>query len=239
MAQVVAGRVFDEPTIQVEEFAGAGHDLEAEHPFARQSVAQHPDATSVGGDVATDLAGAPAREVDRIEKSMVPRGFLDLLGCDAGLDGQRLVGSAKFGDGPHAVHRHHQFAPRRHRATRQPGTSTRGHQRHPVGPSPAHDRLDLLHRLGLNDGQWCRRRHSRPILAVGDRIDVDRGRMQRRQRVAEVIAHRQGPCMRRRLRLWRSGRPGQPGEIPFDPVASQPPFAVARSRPRRVACGRW
>ena len=85
MPKVVARGVLDQPSIELEHLAGAGHDGETGHPVAGEAVANHLDAAGVGGDVAANLAGAGGSEVHRIEEAFVPCEFLQRPGHDASL----------------------------------------------------------------------------------------------------------------------------------------------------------
>ena len=65
LAQVAAGVVLLERAVELEHGAVHEHDLEAEHPVARQAVADDLHAARVGRDVAADVARALRGEVDR------------------------------------------------------------------------------------------------------------------------------------------------------------------------------
>ena len=67
MAKIIAGIVFNQPAIKLENIAIAGDHFKAQHPVTSHAVADDINAARIGGDVAADLAGAGRGEIDRIK----------------------------------------------------------------------------------------------------------------------------------------------------------------------------
>ena len=55
MSEVVAGGVFNQARVAVEERARAGHYFHPRNPFPSKAVTNHLDAARIGGHVATNL----------------------------------------------------------------------------------------------------------------------------------------------------------------------------------------
>jgi hypothetical protein len=101
LTQVVAGVVLDQRAAEVEARARGDHGAQAEHPVAREPVAQDLHAAGVGRQAAADVRRTLGRVVDRVEQAVLGGDLVDALQGHAGLAAQ---GAGRRVDREHAVH---------------------------------------------------------------------------------------------------------------------------------------
>ena len=167
LAHVVAGGVLDQVTVQFQQLAGAGDDLEAGHPVAGHAVANDLDPAGIGADIAANLAGTAGSEIHRVVQALVLGELLQLLGHHARLAHGGAVVFVEFQNLVHVVERHHHFAIGGDGTGGQAGTTTGRHQGDLVLVGPAHHGLHLLDGLGKDDGGRGGGKMLGPILAIG------------------------------------------------------------------------
>ena len=148
--QVVASHVLDPLAAQVHDLAAGQHHLQAQHVAPGDAVLDGPAAAGVLGYVAADEAGLEAHGIASIKEAELAHRLVDLVGHDAGLDGDRHVLLVNLQDAVHALQGKQDAAEQRHRAAGQAGPGAAGRHRHPLPIGQAQDGGHLLRPIGLD-----------------------------------------------------------------------------------------
>lgn len=101
LAQVNACVVFFQGVVELQNRTVGENDFHAQHPLARQPIADDAHAADIGGEVAADLAGAFGGQVNGPEEAVLGAMLMHRFCWDAGFHFQRL---SKHVDGAQGAH---------------------------------------------------------------------------------------------------------------------------------------
>lgn len=174
VAQVIAGGVFYQIFVELQDFAAARDHGESRHPVTGHPVANHLDATGVGREVPSELARPRRGEIHRVEKAFLLGELLELTSDDPGLTVYGAIGRAEREDPVHGIEGDHDLAVGRDGAGAQTGATSGGHETHAMLVGEVHDGLHLLGGLGEDNGRGRGLVELRPVFAeVSSRFVVD------------------------------------------------------------------
>ena len=191
--EVVAGGVLDQAVVATQHVARAGHQGQPGDPIAGEAVADHPDAASVGGDVAANLAGAGRGEIHRIEQPALFGEGLQGTRHDARLAAHQPLGGLEVQDAVHAVERHHHLALLGHRAAGEARAPARRHQLQRLRVGQSHQCHHLIDSLREHHGARRRPVGSGAVAAPVGQIGGHPGEPFRREEGGEGVCHGVSP----------------------------------------------
>ncbi len=171
---MVAGVVLDEAAEVGHDGTGPEHGFDPDDLGPRVAVADHVDASGIGGHRAADGGRVAAAEIDAVGPTGRHSRLVDLPDGDAG-PGSELAGRRLDRVEPLQPPKAEQdLAAERHPTTDQTGVAALGDEGHCEVTAGLDDRRDLVRRAGPHDGWALAHEPTRPVRRVrGDHVRVD------------------------------------------------------------------